>query len=171
METWEAIRSRKNVRVYDHREIGEPELTQILEAARRTPSASNKQRWDFLVVREKDRLQRLAELWRGARHIPGSAATIALVGPDSDDPSERLSIAYDLGQVTMSVMIAAADLGIGSAHSSAHEVELGREILELPEGIRCWWMIGLGYPADHPLKPIENLDRRPFDEVVHYETW
>jgi hypothetical protein len=32
-------------------------------------------------------------------------------------------------------------------------------------------LIGLGYPADRPLKPIQNLDRRPLDDLVHYETW
>ncbi len=71
----------------------------------------------------------------------------------------------------MSIMLAAADLGIGSGHSSAHDVELGREILELPETYRIWWLVGLGYPADRPLRPIENPKRRPFGEVVHYETW
>lgn len=171
METWEAIRSRRNVREYEDRPIGDAELEQILEAARRTPSSSNKQRWDFVVVRDGDRLQQLSEVWQGARHIPGSAATIALVGPDPDEPRERESIAYDMGQATMSIMIAAADLGVGSGHSSAHDVELGREILGLPEDRRIWWMIGLGYPADRPLKPIETPARRPYDDVVHYESW
>jgi nitroreductase len=31
--------------------------------------------------------------------------------------------------------------------------------------------VALGYPADRPLAPIGNLDRRPFDEVVHFESW
>lgn len=171
METWDAIRSRRNVRSYEERPIEDDALERILEAARRTPSSSNKQRWDFVVVRDKDRLQRLSDVWRGARHIPGSAATIALVGPDPDDQQTRESIAYDMGQVTMSIMLAAADLGVGSGHSSAHDVELGREVLELPEGQRIWWLIGLGYPSDRPLKPVLNPDRRAIDDVVHHETW
>lgn len=171
METWDAIRSRRNVRSYEERPIEDDAFERILEAARRTPSSSNKQRWDFVVVRDKDRLQRLSDVWRGARHIPGSAATIALVGPDSDDQQTRESIAYDMGQVTMSIMLAAADLGVGSGHSSAHDVELGREVLELPEGQRIWWLIGLGYPSDRPLKPVLNPDRRAIDDVVHHETW
>lgn len=171
METWDAIRSRRNVRTYGDRALDDAALTQILEAARRTPSASNKQRWDFVVVRDKDRLKRLSRVWQGARHIPGSAATIALVGPDPQEPRERESIAYDMGQVTMSIMLAAADLGIGSGHSSAHDVELGREVLELPDKYRIWWMIGLGHPSDRPLKPIQNPARRPLDDLVHDETW
>ena len=171
METWQAIRSRRNVRTYTDESIDDEHLTRILEAARRTPSSSNEQRWDFVVVRDEDRLERLSHVWRGAWHIPGSAATIALVGPDPDEPRIRESIAYDMGQVTMSIMLAAADLGIGSGHSSAHDVELGREILELPGTHRIWWLVGLGYPADRPLRPIENPKRRALDEVVRYETW
>jgi len=171
METFDAIRSRRNVRSYEDRQISDEDLDQILEAARRTPSSSNQQRWAFVVVRDRDRLRRLSEIWQGARHIPGSAATIALVGPDPEEARMRESIAYDMGQATMSIMLAAADLGIGSGHSSAHDLEVGREVLELPADQRVWWLIGLGYPSDRPLKPLGDHDRRPLDELVHYETW
>lgn len=171
METWEAIRSRRNVRVYEDRPIEDADLEKILEAGRRTPSSRNEQRWDFLVVRDKDRLERLSHIWQGARHVPGSAVTVALVGPDPDEPRVRESVAYDMGQVTMGMMLAAADLGIGSGHSSAHNVEVGREVLELPDGLRVWWLIGFGYPADRPLRPIAKPARRPLDDLVHHETW
>lgn len=171
METWDALRSRRNVRAYEDRPISDEDLNRILEAGRRTPSSSNQQRWDFVLVRDKDRLQRLSAIWQGARHIPGSAATIALVGPEPEAERDRISVAYDMGQLTMSIMLAAADLGIGSGHSSAHDQDVAREVLEIPETSRCWWLIGLGYPADRRLKPIENPDRRPLDDLVHYETW
>jgi nitroreductase len=171
LETWDAIRSRRNVRAYEDRPIDEEDMDRILEAARRTPSSSNKQRWDFVVVRDKDRLKRLSAIWQGARHIPGSAVTIALIGPDPEEERDRISVAYDMGQLTMSIMVAAADLGIGSGHSSAHDQEVARDVLEIPEGQRCWWLIGLGYPADRPLRPIVKPDRRPLEDLVRYEKW
>lgn len=171
METWDAIRSRRNVRSYENRSISDADLTRILEAARRTPSSRNEQRWHFVVVRDKDRLERLSGIWQGARHIPSSATTIALVGPDPEDQQVRESMAYDFGQVTMSIMLAAADLGIGTGHSAARDQEVARDVLGIPDGMRCWWLIGLGYPADRPLKPIANPARRPLEEIVHYETW
>lgn len=171
METWDTITSRRNVRSYADHPIGDDELNRILEAARRTPSSRNEQRWDFVVVRDKDRLSRLSAIWQGARHIPGSAATIALIGPDVDEPRLRESVAYDMGQLTMSIMLAAVDLGIGTGHSSAHDQDVARDVLGIPDGYRCWWLIGLGYPADRPLKPIQNPSRRSLDDLVHYETW
>ena len=171
METWDAIRSRRNVRRYQDRAIPDDDLNRVLEAGRRTPSSKNEQRWDFVVVRDEERLERLSRVWQGARHIPGTAATIALVGPDPDESRIRESVAYDMGQATTSIMLAAADLGIGSGHASVHDQEIARQVLELPADRRCWWLIGLGYPDDRPLKPIREPDRRPFDDVVHHETW
>jgi nitroreductase len=71
----------------------------------------------------------------------------------------------------MSLMLAAADLGIGTAHASVSDQELARELLGLPADRELAWLIGLGYPAARPLRPIKNPNRRPLEEVVHYESW
>lgn len=171
METWDAIRSRQNVRRYDDRPLPDELLDRILEAARRTPSSSNRQRWDFVVVTDREKLKGLSEVWRGAGHVASSPATIALVAPTSDDPATRESIQYDLGQATMSIMLAAADAGVGSGHAAVRDQDKAREVLGLPSDRFCAWMIALGYPADGSLQPVERLNRRPFDEVVHRDEW
>jgi nitroreductase len=171
METWDAIRARRNVRSYEDRALERDDLDRILEAARRTPSSRNQQRWDFIVVTEADRLDRLSKVWRGADFIKVSAAAIALIAPDEADRRVRESIQYDLGQVTMSIMLVATDLGIGTGHASVHDQDLAREVLQLPDDRFCAWLIGLGYPADRPIRPIEHPNRRPFTSVVHEETW
>ncbi len=69
------------------------------------------------------------------------------------------------------MMIEAADLGIGSGHSSVGDQALARRLLVLPEDRECACMVAFGYPADRPLAPVKKLDRRPFDEVVHRARW
>ena len=71
----------------------------------------------------------------------------------------------------MSIMLAAADLGIGSGHAAVTDQPLARRILGLPEDRFCAWLVALGYPADRPLRPIRRPDRRPFDDVVHRDRW
>jgi len=171
METWDALRARRNVRAYSDQPIREADLDRILEAAWRTPSSSNNQRWGFIACTDPDQLVELAKLWRGAGHIATSKATIVLVAPNADEARTRESIQYDLGQATMSIMLAAADLGIGSGHAAVSEQDLAREILGFPEDHFCAWLIALGYPADRPLKPIRTPNRRPIDEVVHRGRW
>jgi nitroreductase len=171
VETWDAIRSRRNVRAYGERPIASEELDRILEAARRAPSAGNQQAWDFVVCTDPEQLTQLARVGPAARHVTGSAATIALVAPRSDDAQLRDLVQLDLGQATMSVMLAAADLGIGSAHVGVHDQELARRLLGFPEDRFCPLLITLGVPADRPLMPIERPERRAFNDVVHRGHW
>ena len=171
METWDAIRSRRNVRTYSEEAIAPEDLDRILEAARRAPSAGNQQAWDFIVSTDREQLARLTRVGPAAGHVAGSAATIALVAPRSDDPQMRDLVQFDLGQATMSIMVAAADLGIGSAHAGAHDQELARRLLGFPEDRFCAVLVTLGVPADRPLTPIQRPNRRPFTDVVHRGHW
>ena len=67
METWDAIRARRNVRSYTSQPVGQAELDRILEAGRRAPSARNSQPWDFVVVTGRAELTDLARVWQGGR--------------------------------------------------------------------------------------------------------
>jgi nitroreductase len=171
METWDAVSARRNVRQYTEQPIAREDLERILEAGRRAPSASNWQPWNFVVVTDRDQLVELAKAWeQGGKHIARSAATIAIVAERPEDGRGDL-LQYDLGQATAYIMIAAADLGIGSGHSAVRDQEQAQRVLGFPDGFFAAYMIGLGYPADRPLRPIERPERRPFDEVVHWGRW
>jgi nitroreductase len=171
VETWDALRARRNVRSYEDRPIAPEDLDRILEAARRSPSSMNEQPWDFVVVTDREALRRLAETWKYARHVEGSAAAVALIAPTTEDRDERDWILYDLGQATMAMMVAAADLGIGSGHAALEDQALAREILGFPDDRWCVGLIAFGYPADRPLAPIERPKRRAADDVLHRERW
>jgi len=171
METWEAIRSRRNVRSFADRPIDGVHLDRLVEAARRTPSSMNQQAWDFVLVTDPAALELLSAVWRYAEHVAGSAATIALVAPTTSDPDERETIQFDLGQASMSIMLAAADLGIGTCHAAIGDQALARDLLGLPDDRECMWLLSVGYPSGRALAPIERPDRRPFDDVVHRERW
>lgn len=171
METWDAIRARRNVRDYTDEPIAREDLERILEAARRAPSAQNWQPWDFVVVTDRQQLNELSKVWRAATHVARSAATVALVARIPENERQTNWTLYDLGQATMNLMLAAADLGIGSGHASVTDQPLARQVLGLPEDRFCAYLIALGYPAGRPLTPIERPDRRPFDSVVHWSRW
>ena len=170
MEMWDAIRSRRDVRQFADRAIRREHLDRILEAGRRSPSAGNGQPWDFVAVTEREQLVELAEVWRFS-HIGGSAANIALVVTRIDDRSRRELQMFDLGQAVMSMMLAAADLGIGSGHSVVEDEQLARRLLDYPADRVCAHLVPLGYPAGRPLIPLRRPNRRPFADVVHRNRW
>ena len=171
METWDAITARRNVRSYDDRSIASEHLERILEAGRRAPSASNRQKWDFVLVTDPAQLRELSTVWVGAGHLARAKAAIVLVLPEPESERYRTIDQYDLGQATMAMLLAATDLGIGSGHSAVGDQEACRRILDAPADHLCAYMIALGYPADRPLRPLVKIDRRPFEEVVHRDKW
>ncbi len=171
MDTFTAIRSRRNVRRFTDRPIPDADLDQILQAGRLAPSAKNWQPWDFVLVTEREQLRRLSGVWPGGRHVADAAAAIALVLPVLDDAEQRLTAHFDLGQTAAFIQLAAADLGVGCGHSSVGDQDLARGVLGLPEDREAALILDLGYPADRPLAPLKRHDRRPFDEVVHRGRW
>ena len=167
METWDAIRARRNVRTFTDELLPPEALERILEAGWRTPSSRNWQPWDFVVVTGRSELEALAKVWDFGGHIAGAAAAIGLVIDDYGDEREREIAAYDLGQASLQMMVAAADLGIGSGHSAVADQDLARRLLNLPDEKILRYVLDFGYPADRPLKPMQNPNRRPFEQVVH----
>lgn len=171
METWDAIRARRDVRSFSDRPIDTGHLDRILEAARRSPSSINWQPWDFVLVTDRAQLVELAKVFHGAGHVARSAATIALIAPLPQDAMRRDWIQYDFGQATMSIMLCAADLGIGSGHAAVADQDQARHVLGFPADHWCVYLVPLGYPADRPLAPSARPNRRPFDDVVHRGRW
>ena len=73
MDAWDGIRARRNVRSYRPDPVPDSDLQRIAEAGWRSPSASNRQPWDFVIVTDADRLQELSTVWQGAAaHRVGS---------------------------------------------------------------------------------------------------
>src|SRR5260370_33141305 len=117
VETWDALRARRDVRVFSSRPLPADHVDHILEAGRRAPSSQNWQPWDFIVVTGPERLAELSRVSPGAGYVAGAAAAIALIAPTPDREGARNRGHHDLGQATMSILAGAAHLGIGSGHA------------------------------------------------------
>lgn len=171
METWDAVRARRDVREFRDTPLHDADLERVLEAGRRAPSAGNLQPWDFVLVRDRDRLRALSTVWQGAGHVAGAQAAVALVALVPADDEQRSILAFDLGQATMLMALVAADLGIGTAHSAAQDQAAAQEVLGFPDGRFLAFMLSLGHPAGRPLAVITRPDRRAYADVVHLERW
>ncbi|HEY5651158.1 MAG TPA: nitroreductase family protein [Acidimicrobiia bacterium] len=171
METWDAITSRRQVRSFTDQPIPDGILRHILDGARLSPSGSNRQPWDFVVVSDQEQKKRLSAVWRGAAFTAGAASVVALTLPVVDDDDRALMNRFDIGQAALQLTVVAADQGIGSGLAACRDQDLARKVLGLPDDRFVAILVALGYPGDRPMAPIKNLDRRPFDEVVHFDRW
>src|SRR5262249_14508396 len=145
----------------------------ILEVARWSGSAGNRQPWEFVVVYDREMLQRLASIdGANAGHLASAAVGIAVVMhpevPDLD--------AYDEGQLAERIRLAAGAQGPGAGvghftgpgDTWAASAE-ARRLLGIPESFVLRETISVGYPAEH-LQPTPNPPgRKPLDQLVHWE--
>ena len=171
METWEAIRTRRNVRRFEDRPIEDEDLDRIVAAAALAPSSMNEQRWAFVVCRDRARLRELAASGDYAGHVAGAAAAIAFLSPRTEDREIRESIAFDLGQAVENAMLAAWELGIGSCHASVYDEPMVRRILGYPPEVTCDLLVSFGRPADPAslVPPGSRGGRRQLEDLRHEE--
>jgi nitroreductase len=170
---WDAISSRRVVRRFADRPLDEAHLQRILNAGRRANSSKNRQRWAFIVCRDRAHLDELAAVGPWAGHLAGAAAAIALVTPDPNRTDAPLSTMFDLGMAADSMILAAWELGIGSVPATVYEHDLARRLLGYPEDHHCEFLLSFGYPADPAdlTRPLQAGGRRPLDDLVHEERW
>ena len=158
----EAVRAKRAVRAYSAEPVPEELIRAILSAGRRAQSSKNDQPWTFVVVTEREQLQRLSTAGTYATHMPASAFTVVLVAPAAYE--------FDLGQAAAYMQLAAVEHGIGSCVTTLQNSEAAHAILGVPPELSCRWAITFGYPAEAPA-PLKAGGRRPLEELVRYERY
>ena len=173
MDVWSAIRTKRMVRRFAQRPLGADEINRIVDAGRHAASSKNQQRWDFVVVENRARLEALAKCGPFAGHVAGAAAAVGLITPDPRPQGSSTSIMWDLGLAAENMMLAAWELGIGSVPATVYEHDLARQILGYPETHHCEYILSFGYPAETAAlsRPNKAGGRKPLSEMVHEERW
>ncbi|MEW6229344.1 MAG: nitroreductase family protein [Bacillota bacterium] len=165
----EAIRQRRSVRAYKAQEVPADKLERILEAARLAPSASNRQMWKFVVVRDPEKRRLLAEAANGQSFVGEAPVVIAGVALRTSHvmSCEVPSYAVDLAIAMEHIALAAAGEGLGTCWIGAFSQPKARQILGVPDQYKIVALMPLGYPADSPRPKA----RKPLDDIVCYESF
>jgi nitroreductase len=168
MNVIEAIRTKRAVRQFQDKPLSDEVVTAILDAGRRAQSASNRQEWHFIAIRDKAILQALVDVSPNARHLAGAALGVAIVTPL---PETRRTIMFDAGQTATYMQLAAWELGVASCLGSIHNLEPARSLLGFPADLYMHIAISFGYPLPASSPPPKKGGRRPLVEVVHWDKW
>lgn len=163
------IFNRRSIRRYEDKRVEDEKIERILRAAMQAPSAGNQQGWEFIVVRDKETLERLTEVSPYYKMIKDSDVTIIVLG----NKKEMRWPQYweqDLGAATQNLMLQAVEEGLGSVWLGVAPEEdrmnSMREIFDIPEGVEAYAAVPMGYPID------ENkfIDRWA-EKKVHFEKY
>ena len=170
---WQATAGKRAIRTFSTEPLAEAHLDRIIQAGRHAGSSKNRQRWTFIVCRDREHLRQLSEVGPFAGHIAGAAVAVALVTPDPSSDVGGRSIMFDLGLAAENMMLAAWELGVGSVPATVYESDLARGLLGYPEDQVCEYVLSFGYPADPAdlTRPPAKGGRRSPDEIVREERW
>lgn len=169
MEVSEAIRKRRSVRAYKSKDIPEELLNKLLEAARLAPSASNKQGWKFVVVKDKEIKKALSIAASNQAFIADAGIVIAAVSlePEHIMRCKVHTYAVDLAIAVDHITLEAASLGLGSCWIGAFSQEEVKKILKIPEKYKVVALLPVGYPADSP----RPKDRKQLKDIICYDSF
>ncbi len=170
MEFSELIQQRYSVRAYRADPVEEEKVQQVLEAARLAPTAANRQPFQVLVIHTQGRQEELARIW-GPEFFTQAPLMICMCAVRSEAWSRRWD-GRNYGDVDATIamdhlILAAANLGLGTCWIAAFDPVAAREVLGLPDEVEPLVLTPLGYPADQPVPKR----RKPLSDLVRYERW
>ena len=166
------IHARTSIRSYQPKEVEDEKIEQLLRAAMAAPTATNRQPWAFIVIRDKETMNELGSTLPYAKMVKDAPLAIAVCG-DLTKAISGAGIEYwvqDASAASENLLLAAQALGLGAVWTGVYPIDERvkevQKILQLPEQIVPLNVIPIGYPAENPL-PKDKW--KP--ENVHYDRW
>ena len=169
MEYSELIGKRYSVRAYQSRLVKDDDLQRVLESARLAPSAANRQPFQFIVLHTEGREEELRRIYAPEWFVQ-APIVIAAVGTPDKGWTRRDGKSYtdvDVAIAMDHLILAAADLGLGTCWVGAFDAQAAREVLGLPNNVEPIAFTPLGYAADK----LGRKQRKPLEDLVRYERW
>lgn len=172
MSIWDVFKKRRSVRKFKSTPIPKDHLTKILEAANYAPTPRNRQAWKFLVIRDRNTLDKIKEECikgggEGSRgyftdYLSAPVYVVVLADTETRNPSNDI-IAASLA--AMNLMLAARALGYGTVFCvNSISEDITKRILNIPDKYKRICITPIGIPEEWPEKEKKGLDT-----VVVYE--
>ncbi len=181
----EAIKNRRSIRQYRPDPVPDDVVLQLLDCARLAPSASNRQPWRFVVLKDPDIKRELKRCAYGQHFVESAPCMIVccvdltVYAPGPEDGSDNELYAY-LGECrfnsaigTEHIVLAATAFGLGTCWVHLFDPEKVHQLLKLPDTIAVVTLLAVGYPAENPPPrprvPLKSIVLTPIPEACSLE--
>jgi nitroreductase len=166
VDTYLAVASKRDWRSYADRPVPDDVVTRILDAGRLAGSAVNRQPWTFVVVKDPERKERLAESVYAGGNVRGAAFVVAIATKDGGS-------ALDVGRAMQNMMLVAWNDGVASCPNGMPDRAQTAQLLGLEGDLQPVIVLTFGYPR-HELDPESRsaeewsraAKRKPLAEVL-----
>ena len=167
-----AIFKRKSIRQFSDKKIEDDKIERLLRAGMQAPSAINSQPWEFLVVKDKDGIEKIEKMSQYSK--PAKTSTCCIITLFNQDYISKFEnykwVQQDMGACTQNILLQAVEEGLGAVwlgtYPDEERVNYLKEHFNIPENVFPYSVIVLGYPTED----YNGTDR--FDgNRIHYETY
>jgi len=189
----ELVKNRRSIRWFKPDPIPQEYVDKMIEVARWAPSGFHTQPWEFVVIKKKEIKDKIADILRRPGQAPGQEyfenapvlilllgdwrAKIGLPGtPEDQDRRVDNLFCSSLASAFLYMHLAATTLGLASAwvsaSSSLESQKKIKELLSIPEPVRIYDMMAVGYGTRSPIPKLirDKEDVVHYDDTGHYRT-
>lgn len=160
---------RRSIRKYKDEKISNEKIKMLIKAAMYAPSARNYQPWEFVIIDDRDVLDKIPEFHPYAGMMKKASHGIVVCG-DLNVEENVNYVNQNCSAATQNILLAAHGLGLGAVWLGVFPREQRvnglKELLGLPENILPVSLISIGYPAEEKKRP-DRFDR----SKMHYNKW
>ena len=169
MDVMTAIKTRRSIRAYKDKPIEDEKLEAVLEAGRLAPSASNRQEWKYVVVKDKALRDKLVDAANGQRFVGQASAVIVACSVQTNHimPCGELSYPIDIAISIDHMTLAAVEQGLGTCWIGAFKQDEVKRLLGRPKEVKVVVLLPIGYPDTSPTPK----SRKSLEEIVTYDKW
>jgi nitroreductase len=170
METLDTIHNRRSIRKYTSDSVSDEQVEAILRAGMMAPSAGNQQAWQFIVIRDKNKLKEISERHPYASFAKDAQAGIVVCGDMTLASRHKDFWVQDCSAATQNMLLIIRDLGLGgvwiSSYPNKERAKIFSDVCKLPEHVIPLVFIPIGHPA----QKISAVDRFK-KERIHHNEW
>lgn len=165
MDCKEFLLTRRSIRKYRDEEVPTDLIIKAIDIARYAPSAHNRQPWEFVIVKDRDKLNALAEAYRGGGPLREAKVAVVVL---ADKDQTHASHLVDGAIVTTYLWLALHCLGLGAVWiQTLHNPEGFAEAIKAPENKFPVAVLAIGWPAESP----PPGKRKGINELVHIDEY
>ena len=163
------IFKRRSIRRFLDKPVEQEKLERILRAGMQAPSAHNNQRWELLVVTDKDKREALSKMSPWAGMVAKAPVAIVVMGDTSNEELKQW-FQQDLSACTENILLQIAEENLGGCwmgfYPNMERVKMIQDYFNIPEQILPFSVIALGYSEDEN-KYVDRYDANR----VHYNKY
>ncbi len=139
---------RKSIRKFTDETVPEAMIEALLKSAMQAPSARNQQPWEFIVIKNREILNKLSEVSGGAK--PLASASLGILTVMRSDVSAPHMRPQDMGAATQNILLEATNQGLGAVWIGVYPLEdrlkAVKTIVEMKHDLTPFCLIAIGYP-------------------------